>query len=297
MKLINRLLRTAPAIFAISMSISAAAFDLDEIKERGVLRHLGINYANFVTTDGRGFDVDLVKGFATHIGVRYELVLSDFVHVIQDLLGRQVVRNGDSTALEGSFQVRGDMIATGFTILPWRSQVLLYSKPTFPTQVLLVARSDSAHRPIKHKAGLQAEIAETHKLLGQHSLLVMERTCLDPANYGLKGKGVVIRNYTASSNLDEMVPALLSGAADFTLLDVPDAVIDLQRWAGRIKVIGPISEHQELAAAFPKSSPKLREAFDDYLRNIRNDGTYDEMVNRHYPGIRLYFPEFFSRKF
>jgi ABC-type amino acid transport substrate-binding protein len=123
----------------------------------------------------------------------------------------------------------------------------------------------------------------------------MERTCLDPANYGLKGKGIDLRSYTASTNLDEMVPELLKGDVEFTLLDVPDAVIDLQRWAGRIKVIGPISEHQDLAAAFPKSSPALRAAFDDYLRSIRADGSYDKLVNRYYPGIRRYFPAFFAR--
>jgi ABC-type amino acid transport substrate-binding protein len=84
-----------------------------------------------------------------------------------------------------------------------------------------------------------------------------------------------LRAYAANTNLDEMVPGPLKGEEVFTLLDVPDAVIDLRRWAGRIKVIGRISEHQELAAAFAKSSPALRAAFDDYLRTIRADGSYD----------------------
>jgi ABC-type amino acid transport substrate-binding protein len=143
---------------------------------------------------------------------------------------------------------------------------------------------------------LAQEVAQTRAVLGRHSLLVMERTCLDPANYGLKGAGVDLRSYTASTNLDEMVPALLRGDAEFTLLDVPDAVLDLQRWAGRIKVIGPLSGNQDLAAAFPKESPALRAAFDDYLRRIRADGSYDKLVNKYYPGIRRYFPEFFARK-
>ena len=63
-----------------------------------------------------------------------------------------------------------------------------------------------------------------------------------------------------------------------------------------IKLLGPISEHQELAAAFPKSSPMFRAAYDDYLKIVRADGTYDQLVNKYYPGIRRYFPEFFARK-
>ena len=91
-----------------------------------------------------------------------------------------------------------------------------------------------------------------------------------------------------------MVPALLSGEAEFTLLDVPDAVLDLQKWAGKIKVLGPISEHQQLASAFRSSGPKLRDAFNEYLKKIKADGTYDKLVDQYYPGIRFYFPDFFG---
>lgn len=272
------------------------ADDLADIKARGELRHLGINYANFVTGAGDGFDVELVQGFAKHLGVKYKLVPTDFVSVIRDLLGKDVVRQGDQVNLQGDFPVKGDMIATGFTVLPWREKVLLYSAPTFPSQVLLVARADSPDKPIKGSADLDADIAETKAMIGKKSLLVMEKTCLDPANYGLKGKGIDLRTYTKSANLNEMVPALIKGDADFSLLDVPDAILDLQRWAGKIKVIGPISGHQDLAAAFPKSSPELRRAFDEYLLRVKADGSYDKLVDKYYPGIRRYFPAFFAAK-
>ena len=284
---------------AVLLSLSCTpvwADDLADIKARGELRHLGINYANFVTGAGDGFDVELVQGFAKHIGVKYKLVPTDFVSVIRDLLGKDVVRQGDQVNLQGDFPVKGDMIATGFTVLPWREKVLLYSAPTFPSQVLLVARADSPDKPIKGSPDLAADIAETKAMIGSKSVLVMEKTCLDPANYGLKGKGIDLRMYTKSANLNEMVPALIKGDADFSLLDVPDAILDLQRWAGKIKVIGPISGHQQLAAAFPKNSPDLRRAFDDYLVRLKADGSYDKLVDKYYPGIRRYFPDFFAGK-
>lgn len=287
------------AAVAVLLSLSCTpvfADDLADIKARGELRHLGINYANFVTGAGDGFDVELVQGFAKHIGVKYKLVPTDFVSVIRDLLGKDVVRQGDQVNLQGNFPVKGDMIATGFTVLPWREKVLLYSAPTFPSQVLLVARADSPDKPIKGSADLDADIAETKAMIGSKSVLVMEKTCLDPANYGLKGKGIDLRAYTKSANLNEMVPALIKGDADFSLLDVPDAILDLQRWAGKIKVIGPISGHQQLAAAFPKNSPELRRAFDDYLVRLKADGSYDKLVDKYFPGIRRYFPDFFAGK-
>lgn len=275
---------------------AAGAADLKDIKAKGELRHLGIRYANFVTGSGDGFDVEMVQGFARYIGVKYTLVYTDFYNVIRDLLGKDVVRKGTEVTLEGEFPIQGDIIATGFTVLPWREAVLLYSKPTFPSQVLLLARADSGFSPIKGSKDLAQDIQETKALIGKNSLLVMERTCLDPSNYGLKGTGIDLRAYTKNTNLNEMVPALLNKEAELTLLDVPDVILDLKKWAGQIKVIGPVSQHQELAAAFPKDAPELRNAFNEYLAKIKDDGSYDKMVDKYYPGIRRYFPEFFAGK-
>ena len=288
--------RIIPALIITCFALAASAADLKEIRERGEIRHLGIKYANFVTGDGDGFDVELVKGFARHIGVKYQLVYTDFYNVIRDLLGKNVVRKGDEITLEGDFPVRGDIIATGFTMLPWREKVLIYSAPTFPSQVLLLSKASAPYKPIKGSPDLARDIKETKAMIGSKSLLVMEKTCLDPANYGLKGTGIDLRAYTRNTNLNEMVPALLNGDAEFTLLDVPDAILDLKKWSGKIKVLGPISEEQQLAAAFPKDATELRAAFNEYLKKIRADGSYDKLVNKYYPGIRRYFPEFFAKK-
>jgi len=217
------------ALLLIGLCNTLWAADLKDIQARGELRHLGIRYANFVTGAGDGFDVELTQGFAKHIGVKYTLVYTDFYNVLRDLLGKDVVRKGAAVTLEGNFPVKGDMIATGFTMLPWREAVVLFSKPTFPSQVLLVARADSAFKPIKGSNSLEKDIVETKAMIGKNSLLVMERTCLDPANYGLKGVGFDLRAYSKSTNLNEMIPALINNEAELTLLDVPDAILDLKK--------------------------------------------------------------------
>ena len=273
----------------------ASATDLADIKARGELRHLGIRYANFVTGAGDGFDVELTQGFAKHLGVKYTLVYTDFYSVVRDLLGKNVQITDGNVELVGDFPIKGDMIATGFTYLPWREKILLFSEPTFPSQVVLIARADSDVSPVPDTGSLTKDIVETKKLIGKQSVLAMEKTCLDPANYGLKNSGYDIRLYTRSTNINEMVPALLNKEADLSLLDVPDLMLDMPKWAGKFKVIGPISEDQILAAAFPKDSPKLRDAFNEYLRMIKADGTYDKLVDKYYPAIRQYFPDYFKK--
>ena len=296
MNVIGKAATILVALLCLTVVAPVRADDLQERQARGELRHLGIPYANFVTGAGDGFDVEIAQGFARHLGVSYRFVATDFYSAMRDLLGHEVVRNGDQVTLSGEYPVKGDMIGAGFTILPWRERVLLYSEPTFPSQVLLIARAESPVRPIHGSDDLPRDITETKALIAGQSVLVMLRTCLDPANYGLTGQGLDLRVYTRSTNLNEMVPALLAASADFTLLDVPDAILDLQKWAGQIKVIGPISGEQIMGTAFRTSAPALRSAFNDYLRIIKAEGTYDSLVDRYYPGIRGYFPKFFAGK-
>jgi ABC-type amino acid transport substrate-binding protein len=282
------------AMACLSVASSSAA-DLAEIKQRGEIRHIGIRYANFVTGAGDGLDVELMQGFAKRIGVSYKLVYSDFYSVIRDLLGKDVVRKDGQVTLTGDYPIKGDVISTGFTMLPWREAILMYSDPVLPSQVLLVAPAESELQPIQDSNDLAADITKTKKEIGSKSVLVMERTCLDPTNYGMVNVGFDLKSYNKSANLNEMVPAMLNKEAELTLLDVPDAILDLRKWAGKIKILGPISEQQMLATAFPKDAPNLRNEFNAYLKDIKASGEYDRLVDKYYPGIRRFFPDFFAK--
>ncbi len=294
MKYLDHFFKKLICIIIACTACSSYALDLPEIKSKGELRHLGIRYANFVTGAGDGLDVEIMKGFAREIGVNYQLVYSDFSTIVRDLLGKNVSLSAGTVELTGNYPILGDVIAAGFTVLPWREQILLFSEPTFPSQVVLIARAHSAVQPISGSKNIEADIKQTKALIGSNSLLVMEKTCLDPGNYGLRDQGYDIRPYVKSTNINEMVPALLNEDADLSLLDVPDLMIDINKWAGKFKVLGPISDDQVLATAFPKDAPLLREAFNLYLQKIKSNGTYGQLIDKYYPGIRKYFPKFFE---
>ena len=285
------LFRLAVATLSVAAFGAAAASDLDTIRQRGVLRHLGVPYANFVTGSGDGLDVELMQRFAGHLGVRYEFVETDWNRAFGDLTGKLVKPNGD---LIRQVPVRGDVIANGMTVLPWREKLVDYSEPTFPSAVWLVARADSKTVPIAASGSRENDIAETKARIGRSSLLVMHATSLDPTLYDLHNKGLRIRKYTRSTNLNEMVPAIVNGDAELTLLDVPDALIAFDKWPGKIKVIGPISDEQTMGVGFRKSSPELRRAFNEFLATLKADGTYARLARKYYPSVFRYFPEFFA---
>jgi len=266
--------------------------DLDAILKRGVLRHLGIPYANFVTGGGDGLDVELARGFAASLGVRYEFVETDWPTVLPDLVGRGVSAKQSDPALAPAVPIRGDIIGTGLTVLPWREKSVAFSSVVFPTQVWVVAQAASKVRPIEPTGSVEGDIARVKGLLAKHKLLAVSGTCLDPTLYAIDRTGAVVE--LKKVRLDEVAPALINGEGELALLDVADAMIALSKWPGKVKVIGPISAPQEMAVAFRKDAPRLRQAFEQYLAAARRDGTYARLVQAYFPEAPVYFREFFE---
>jgi ABC-type amino acid transport substrate-binding protein len=141
---------------------------------------------------------------------------------------------------------------------------------------------------------VEKDIASVKALLKGRSLLGRPCTCLDPSLYSLRETGVRIKYFPG--NLNDLAPAIIKGEAELTLLDVPEALVALEKFPGKIKVIGPITPKQYIGYAFAKDSPELREAFNCFLEKSKADGTYGELVRRYYPKIFNYFRDFFEKK-
>lgn len=288
----KRFLRfVALSLFAAATSVQAQ--DLAEIKAIGILRHLGIPYANFVSGNGDGLDVEITQMFAKHLGVRYEYVKTDWKDVIGDLTGKMIEAKPEPHEV-GSRPIKGDLIGNGFTMLEARKKWVDYSEPTFPTSVWLVARADAKAKPIKPSGDKEKDIAATKALLSAGSTFVMENSCLEPKLYDIGNKGYKLKFYTHSTNLNELVPAILKGDAEMTLLDVPDIMVAMQKWPSQIKILGPISPDQLMGTAFRKTSPELRQAFNEFLAQLKSDGTYGKLVKKYYPMAPKFYPGYFK---
>jgi ABC-type amino acid transport substrate-binding protein len=289
--------RSRLAACAAALALAAPALaeepggDLAAVKRRGVLRHLGVAYANFVTGGGDGFDVELMSAFARSLGVRYEFVATDWATAIPDLTGRKVSAKVPLEAAAPT-PIRGDVLANGVTVLPWRAGAVAFSRPYFPTQVWVMARADSAVQPIRPSGSSAKDIQAVRALLSRRSLLGVPSTCLDPGLYQLESTGAKVTSLKVA--LNEVAPALLKGEGELSLLDVADAMIALEKWPAALKVIGPISERQDMAVAFRKDAPQLRAAFDAFLAQARKDGTYRRLVAKYFPEAPIYFPDVFA---
>jgi ABC-type amino acid transport substrate-binding protein len=232
-----------------------------------------------------------MRMFAARLGVRYEFVQTEWRAVLSDLTGRRVSPTADPAQAEPA-PVRGDVVATGLTVLPWRESVVSFSSPVFPTQVWVVARAESKVQPITPSKIIQQDIGAVKALLDGRTVLGVANTCLDPALYQLERTKA--RLLLKNARLDEIAPMVIHGEAELALLDVADAMIALQKWPGKVKVIGPISVRQTMGVAFRQDAPRLREAFETFLADAKRDGTYQRLVRSYFPEAPLYFPDFFA---
>ncbi len=284
---------TAAVCLFVAWITQGLAQDLSEIKANGVIRHLGVPYARFVDGNGDGFDSDLIRLFATHLGVRYEYVKTDWNNVIQDLIGSDIQYHPE-TRTTGARPVRGDVIANGLTVLANREKLIAYSDPTFASAVWLLARTDSKVTPITPKGSLADDIRATKAKLSEGETFVVDNSCLDPKLYDLEGHGYRFRHFSAANSQNDLVPAMLKREGEMTLLDVPDIIVAIGKWPGKIKVIGPVSDEQPMGVGFRKTSPELRRAFDEFLTGIKANGTYMQLVRKHYRLAPTYMPKFFN---
>lgn len=225
-------------------------------------------------------------------GVKYQFVETTWAGAVGDLTGKKVIPRGDEIEITGSLPVKGDVVATGFTVLKWREKIVDFSTPTFPTQIWLVTQTDSSLCPIKPSGTIDADIAAVKQQLKGKSVLGMADTCLDPNLYGMKEAGASMVNFTMTMNA--LVPAVINSDADTTILEVPDALTALQKWPGKIKIIGPLSPLQYMACAFDKNSPELRDEFNRFFEKCKKDGTYLGLIKKYYPLVLDYYPEFFQ---
>lgn len=282
------------AILSAAFMKPAFGADLLEIKKRGVLRHLGVPYANFVTGSGDGMDVELIQLFAEYLGVGYEYVPTCWEDVIGDLTGEMVKPNGENVEVLGKVPIKGDIIANGLTVLPWRRKVVRYSVPTFPTQVWVVARADFPVKPIRSVGDIDGDIRAVKALLKGHGILGVAGTCLEPSLYGLDKIGARLIPFPGTPN--QLVPAVMNGDGETCIQDVPDILIALEKWPGRIKVIGPVSRMQNMGCAFAKTSPQLLDAFNRFFKKFKQDDAYLNLVGKYYPAIFGYYPDFFENR-
>jgi ABC-type amino acid transport substrate-binding protein len=205
-----------------------------------------IPYAPFEFGDPpyQGFDVDIVNEIGKRLELDVEFVKTPFDPIFRNLA-----------------QGRFDMVASAATITPERQKTVDASNPYFPADQALMVKRDSGIRRTEDLAG---------KIVGAQ----LGTTGADYAKKEIEAESV--RTYDL---VDDALKALQTDQIAGAIIDFP-VVKYAERSKKDLAVVQTIPTGELYGMWFKKGNDPLREAVNEQLDKIKEDGTYADIYRK-----------------
>ena len=232
---------------------ASATTEVDTI-ESGVLTVCSdIPYAPFEYEDESGeiigVDIDLMRAIADQLGLDLEVKDTDFDGIFAALAADQC-----------------DVIASSVSITDERKENNEFTQGYFEIQQSVLVRIDEV---------------ETYKALEDlagKTIAVQSETTGEAYAQENKPDGAKVTSFTGA---DEMFTALKAGQVDAVLQDFPINAYHAET-SGDTEVAFTLdSDPEQYGFVIKKGNTELRDAIDDALSALRDDGTYDDVLEKH----------------
>ncbi|MEN9639685.1 MAG: hypothetical protein RLZZ262_1554, partial [Bacteroidota bacterium] len=232
------------------LAMDCVTFDLDSIKKRGKLILLTENSAStyyLYKNQKKGFDYELIKAFAKHIGVALEVKILDDVDEMFSKLN-----SGE-----------GDIIASNLTVTPKRSAIVHFTESLYKTRQILAQRKFQAGQP----DSLFTLVTDSSEL-GQIPIMVHRYSAfyerLDELQRTM-GKLFVITDAPGSISTDELLRLANAGEIHATITDENLLHMGMEEY-DELDLSFAISGEQEIAWAVRQSSSQLLKTLNGWLQ-------------------------------
>jgi len=240
---------------AIGVNSTVLAGALDEIVKRGTLR-VGTNpgYMPFELTNQRGeivgFDIDMANSMAKSMGVELELVPIAWDGIIAGLLTDKF-----------------DIIISGMTLTQERNLRINFAQPyiVIGQSVLVNNKHESTIRDYR-------DLNDPKYTIG--SML---------GTTGEKAAKRMISNakYISYETEQEGVLEVVNGKIDAFVYDLPyNAIAKIQRGGGKVYHLDEPFTYEPLAWAVRQGDVDFLNWLNNYLFQVKNDGTYEHIFNK-----------------
>jgi polar amino acid transport system substrate-binding protein len=261
LKILRALLLAALAVSAGARAADQGLWDkstLNAILQRGELRvGLEAGYVPFEIRDRQGniigFDVDLAKKMASELKVKVSFVNTQWDGIIPALLTDKF-----------------DILMSGMTITSERNLQVNFAKPYIVVgQTILLARRLAAKvKSYKDLNDPQYTVATKLGTSGETAC----RRYLPLAH---------LRTYETEA---DAALEVRNGRADAFVYDLPFNSVYVAQYPDNLVHLKEPFTHEPLGWAIRKGDPDFLNWLDNFLDQIRNDGTYDVLYQRWFEG-------------
>ena len=254
------------SLFALAfVLVSAPAFSgdielakkstLEDIIKRGELRvGFEAGYLPFEMADKSGnfvgFDIDMAKAMADAMGVKFVPVNTAWDGIIPALVTKKF-----------------DIIMSGMTVTQQRNLKINFADP-----YIIVGQTILLHK--KHEGEVTS-----YKDLNDPKYTVTSKL-------GTTGEQAIKRmlpkaNYKSFEVESEAALEVLNGKADATIYDLPFcATFMAQQGEGKLIFLDEPFTYEPLAWAIRKGDPDFMNWLNNFLRQMKNDGRYDQIYEK-----------------
>lgn len=257
---------------------------LSKIKKRGTLvvttNYNSIDYFIYKGTP-MGFQLELLKEFCNHLGVKLELKISN-----------NLASNISLLALE-----KCDLIAHNITVTRDRRKLINFTTPLMQTRQVLIQRD-----PYKLQ---DACIKKT--LLIRNLLNLSGKTIHVQKNSVHYDRLLNIQNEIGDSihivvvdtlETEQLMELVANGTIDYTIADENFALVN-KSYYNNIDIQTPVSFLQNLSWGVRKESDSLLIVLNNWIRGFKQTKTYQNIYDKYYRNprsVKIVQSEFYSIK-
>jgi polar amino acid transport system substrate-binding protein len=229
-----------------------AGGDLELIEEGQVLVGIDTPFPPFEKgqpPNVTGYDPDIVNAIAEDLGLEVTYQDTSFDTIFRDVA-----------------QGRFDMAVAATTITPERERTVDFSDPYYlADQSLLVAEGETEIRSQEDLGGA---------IVGAQDGTTGEAYAQDETD------AAEVRGFPEGP---DAINALRAGQVDATIIDAPVAE-DAVETLGGVEVAEKIVTRELYGLYFPPESDALREAVNESLAELKENGTLEELYQQYFPG-------------
>jgi polar amino acid transport system substrate-binding protein len=228
---------------------------LDEIQKRGKLR-VGMEpgYMPFELTNKKGeiigFDVDMAKRMAKAMNVELELVSTAWDGIIPALLTDKF-----------------DIIMSGMTLTQERNLSINFAQP-----YIIIGQSVLVAKKLEGTVNSYSDLNDP-----KYTVASKLGTTGEQATKRMIGNA----KYISYETEQEGVMELLNGKIDAFIYDMPfNAIAFSEKGQGKIYHVAQPFTYEPLAWAVKKGDPDFLNWLNNFMFQVKNDGTYEKIYNK-----------------
>jgi membrane-bound lytic murein transglycosylase F len=242
---------------------------LERIKESGKLVMLTENSTvSYYIYRGHkmGFEYEILKEFAKHLGVKLEVRVVDLDEAITKLTKGE-----------------GDLIACNLTITRDRKKDMSFSHPFLRTSQVLVQRKPEGWRRMSEKE-LRDSIIHDPVQLARQRIHVWKNSSYYKRLLALQdeiGDTIFIQGEPGNIQTEDFIQQVAEGVIDYTVVDRNVALIN-QRFYPNIDVHLELSIKQQIAFGLRKTDKRLMNELNTWLQQFMKTTAYKNLKKKYF---------------